>query len=345
VEFSRTLLKAIRVSSLRRYSSALKIGHVTPLAQPRISDNERQPEETTVDKLALKVLLVEDNAVDAELLLKTVANAPGFDLTWSVVNRLDTALKLLDAREHFDVLVLDLSLPDSHGLQTVERAQAAAPGVPIVVLSGVDDETIGLNAVRAGAQDYVIKGRMAGEVLLRTLRYAVERQRLQSQILSLALTDILTDLYNRRGFMTLAEQQLKSLGRTREIMFLYLILVDVDNLKHVNDTYGHATGDHVLVDTAQILRKTFRGSDIIARLGGDEFVALAASTSDTSAEIFLTRLQANAETHNAQAAEPHFTLSAGAVLVEEENRGDIDKLMRRADEAMYEHKRSKKRER
>jgi diguanylate cyclase (GGDEF)-like protein len=296
-----------------------------------------------MDKLALKILLVEDNSVDAELLLKTVANAPGFELTWSVVSHLGKALELLDRREHFDVLVLDLSLPDSQGLQTVERAQAAAPGVPIVVLSGMDDETIGLNAVRAGAQDYVIKGRMAGEVLLRTLRYAVERQRLQSQILSLALTDILTDLYNRRGFMTLAAQQLKSLGRTREIIFLYLILVDVDNLKHLNDTYGHAAGDRALVDTAQILRQTFRGSDIIARLGGDEFVVMAASTNDTSAESFLARLQTNAEAHNAQIEQPHFTLSAGAVLVEEENRGDIDKLMRRADDAMYEHKKSKKR--
>lgn len=299
-----------------------------------------------MDNLALNILLVEDSPVDAQLLLRTMPKTPEFALTWTVASRLNDALKRLYAREHFDMIVLDLTLPDSQGLQTVERTQAAAPGVPIVVVSGLDDENMALNAVRAGAQDYVTKGRLAGEVLLRTLRYAVERQRRQSQVLSLALTDILTDVYNRRGFISMATQQLKSFKRAREGISVFLILVDVDGLQQLNESRGYEGGNQALMHVAEILRQTFRGSDIIARLGGDEFVVLAASANDSSVESLLARLQANteAQTLRLHPDEPGFKLSASAVLVEAEVRSNIDYLMQWVDQAMLEHKKNKKRE-
>ena len=123
-----------------------------------------------------RALLVEDNPADARLLKEAVAEvgaARSIELVH--VDRLATALQRLKT-ESFDVVLLDLSLPDESGLQTLIRAHAAAPSVPIVVLTGLDDEALAARAVREGAQDYLVKGRMDGYLLVRAMRYATERK-------------------------------------------------------------------------------------------------------------------------------------------------------------------------
>jgi signal transduction histidine kinase len=126
---------------------------------------------------ALRILLVEDNPGDARLIRETLRDtgSPAFELHYA--DRLSAALPLLAARD-VDVVLLDLSLPDAHGLETVTRALAAAPEVPIVVLTGLDDETVAIQAVQAGAQDYLVKGQVEPGMLSRALRYAMERKRL-----------------------------------------------------------------------------------------------------------------------------------------------------------------------
>jgi DNA-binding NarL/FixJ family response regulator len=125
----------------------------------------------------LRVLLIEDHPGDARLIRALLAEVP--DLGWQLthVDRLATALPLLAAGA-VDVVLLDLSLPDAHGLATVERVQAIAPDTPIVVLTGLDDEATGLRAVQAGAQDYLVKNQVSGELLARAVRYARERRQL-----------------------------------------------------------------------------------------------------------------------------------------------------------------------
>jgi signal transduction histidine kinase len=124
----------------------------------------------------IKVLLVEDNPGDARLLREMLAEGYGspFELTH--------AERLAAARQHlqdncFDVILLDLSLPDAHGLDTITSVYKEAPSVPVVVLTGLDDEEVGLKAVQYGAQDYLIKGQIDGNLLARALRYGVERKR------------------------------------------------------------------------------------------------------------------------------------------------------------------------
>ena len=123
------------------------------------------------------ILLVEDSPSDADVLQQTLATKPAraaFQFTW--VERLDDALARL-RQEAFDVLLLDLSLPDSSGPDTFRRAHQAAPRLPIVVLTGVNDESIGLAAIQEGVQDYLVKGQTDGRQIARAIRYAIERER------------------------------------------------------------------------------------------------------------------------------------------------------------------------
>jgi hypothetical protein len=124
----------------------------------------------------IRVLLVEDNPGDARLFQELVRDTGAGRLKLEHVNRLSTALDRL-TNGNFDVVLLDLSLPDEQGLATLTRTHAHAPNVPIVVLTGLDDEALAVKAVRAGAQDYLVKGRVDRDMLVRSMRYATERAR------------------------------------------------------------------------------------------------------------------------------------------------------------------------
>ncbi|MBI4523495.1 MAG: response regulator [Deltaproteobacteria bacterium] len=133
----------------------------------------------------IKILLVEDSLEQAFLLRKTLAatSVANFELQFDVahVESLDGAMRRLD-REKFSVILLDLSLPDSQGLDTLRRMRQITPGAPIVVLTGLDDEEVAVDAVREGAQDYLVKGEVDGNLLVRSMRYAIARKRSELQI-------------------------------------------------------------------------------------------------------------------------------------------------------------------
>ncbi len=126
-------------------------------------------------KKKVKVLLVEDNPGDVRLLRETLGEVTSTQFELAHVERLDEALEQLD-HEHFDVVLLDLSLPDAQGFDTFVQVHEQAPDVPIVVLTGFDDETLAVQAVRKGAQDYLVKGQIDSNLLVRAMRYAIERQ-------------------------------------------------------------------------------------------------------------------------------------------------------------------------
>jgi len=129
---------------------------------------------------ATRILLVEDNPGDARLLRETLRDAESLPFELAHAGRLAEAEARL-ASEACDVVLLDLSLPDAHGLETVRRTLRAAPEVPIIVLTGLDDETLAVQAVQAGAQDYLVKGRVESILLARAIRYAMERKRLERE--------------------------------------------------------------------------------------------------------------------------------------------------------------------
>lgn len=163
---------------------------------------------------------------------------------------------------------------------------------------------------------------------------------LKEQLRILSVTDELTGLYNRRGFFTVAEQQLKMAQRlNRETL---LISVDVDELKKINDILGHKEGDSALISTANILRQTFRQSDVIARIGGDEFVILQMEQNDTDSDKVTARLEKNIEIHNKKRnLDNKLSISIGTISFEPKDKYSIEELLVKADKSMYKHKMNK----
>jgi diguanylate cyclase (GGDEF)-like protein len=166
---------------------------------------------------------------------------------------------------------------------------------------------------------------------------AVKQALLDRELRYLALTDDLTCLFNRRGFFAAATQQLKLAQRNGQS--LLLLFCDVDNLKKINDTYGHHEGDLALIRTADALEQSLRGSDILSRLGGDEFVVLASETSNQTQEIIARRLEKNLK--KSRATEPRYALSlcVGVARFDPKRPITLGELMVQADKAMYEKKR------
>jgi len=179
------------------------------------------------------------------------------------------------------------------------------------------------------------------ELLMRAVRCAAKQYMLQAELGNLALTDELTGLYNRRGFMALAERQLK-LGR-RSGRGMLLFLMDVDRLKQINDSFGHFEGDHALKRTADALEETFRDSDVVARLGGDEFAVLAIEASGHSEATIKTRLFECLKSVSTEESRYEISLSLGLARFDAGSCTSIGELMVKADQAMYEQKRRRSR--
>jgi len=172
-------------------------------------------------------------------------------------------------------------------------------------------------------------------------RDITDRKMMEAEILALSITDQLTDLYNRRGFLSLAGQQLKLAQRKKSGMLLFF--ADLDGLKRINDTLGHEEGDKALIETATIFKETFRTSDIIARLGGDEYAALTVDVTEAKCKLFTARLQSLIDTRNNRENRRYrLSISVGCSYYDSENPCSLDELMAHADKSMYEQKQNKK---
>lgn len=297
-------------------------------------------ELSEVDERPTRVLLVEHEPADLEGLRETFDRVGDARLELEWVSELSSALQRL-SQGGVDVVLLDLNLPDSEGLLTFERTFAFAPDVPVVVLASHDDEDLAVATVQAGAQDYLVKDLVDEHLLVRAVRYAVERHRLLSALRSLSLIDDLTGLYNRRGFADLGEQHLKLARRSGRAVTL--VYADLDRFKNINDSLGHHVGDRALLKIAEIFRATFRRSDIIARLGGDEFAVLALETTGEDAEALVERLRERIEDFNQMSPEPfQLSISVGIARFGEGSRAPLDEVLAQADAAMYDEKRNKR---
>ncbi len=317
-----------------------------PFAAAPASDQAPPPaaqpvEGELLEKTLLRVLLVEDNAGDARLLREYLPPSGTACFEIETVARLSQAMDATRARD-FDIVLLDLSLPDGSGLDTYTTLAREAPHLPVVLLTGLNDDALALRAVQAGAQDYLVKGQVNESILSRSLLYAVERHRVQSQLKTLSVQDALTGLYNRRGFLSMAEQHLKTAARESRAMALFY--ADLDGMKQINDRFGHHEGDWALIKAAEVLRATFREADVLARLGGDEFTVLAWMRSGEDIERVTQRLREHLQAVNEHAHRAFaLGISVGAALVRPGEVCSVGELLARADRALYEAKRNKPR--
>ncbi len=233
-----------------------------------------------------------------------------------------------------DVVVVDAGDMPEEALDTLVRLRVEAPDVPVVLVTGSDagHAAVAAQAIDAGAQDVLPRHQLVDGLVPRVLRYAIERQRLQATLRQLSLTDELTGLYNRRGFFTLGDHHLRLAHRLRGVL---LAAIDICGLRTINERYGREAGDRALVSTANVLRATFRASDVVARLGEDDFAVLVLDAAEEAISAVGSRLRARLDQHNAggEGNTVPLALSMGIARLEPNSPPDVDDLLGRAEEA------------
>lgn len=279
-------------------------------------------------------------------MLRASALSELFDLV--VVGRLSDCVAAV-ARQRPSCILLDLGLPDAEGVEGLNRLRAVAPDVAIVVLTGTDDETVGLQALQGGAQDYLVKGQVDGHVLSRSIRYAIERMQAEERLHFLAFHDPLTELANRALFAdrlqaALTHSQARTPARhgLRDSALAVqtqpspaVLVVDLDHFKEVNDSLGHASGDLLLRAVADRLRAVVRPGDTVSRLGGDEFAILCeGATSEQVAGVAQRVIDVLAVPVVLDGAEAFVGASVG-IAIATPGSTDPTGLLRNADIAMY----------
>lgn len=286
-----------------------------------------------------RVLLVEDDEGDAVLVERTLLHCQQ-EFTLQHCECLADALNIL-ADYEFDVALLDLSLPDSFGLAAIDKIRERARDIPIVVLTGLSDDSLAMQSLEHGAQDYIVKGNVTAELLERTLRYAVQRQQIQTEnrcllekMEELAQQDPLTGVMNRHSFAESLEREWKRADRHQHP--LACVVVDIDFFKRVNDTFGHAAGDRALQEIANTLCLNSRASDYVCRLGGEEFCVLLPETDEEAAVVWAQRVRHEISelTIQVERDELRVTASLGVATCRERS-SKPQMLVDHADEAMF----------
>jgi diguanylate cyclase (GGDEF)-like protein len=249
---------------------------------PQVSSGGTQPSQ---QRATVRVLVVDDNDGDADLVADYLMGIASVHFAVERATRLGAAIEAI-ASSPPDIVLLDLGLPDSQGTGTFQRLRQAADAIPLVVLTGNNDGDVASAVLKAGAQDFLVKGSFDDEALVRTLRHALERHRAQleqrelvrrlaeanQQLMELANTDALTGVLNRRGLeAALADLWLSA---QRQPVRIVGLLIDCDDFKAINEQEGHATGDIVLAGVARSIASTLRSVDYVGRVGGDEFLVL-----------------------------------------------------------------------
>jgi len=287
----------------------------------------------------VKLLHVEDDAVDALLVeefLYQSANQNNFDIVH--VDSLKNALT--EIRDNgYDAILLDLDLKDISGIDNVRAIKEQNPDLPVVVLSGLDNDSAALEAIDQGAQEYIVKGHCNGKLIRLAIHSSIRHKAVERQLFKQANYDDVTGLPNRRLFKDYIGRALskaKRWERNEIVMF-----VDIDNFKEVNDTYGHDAGNALLCEVAVRMTDALRASDIIARYGGDEFTILL----DDRSEDFRSAAGAAATKllyafndpflYDGHAIE--FSASIGIAAYPDSGEG-CKELVKNADKAMYQAK-------
>ncbi len=307
----------------------------------------------------MRILIAEDDPVSSRVLATTltkwghevVTTENGLE-AWAALQR-DDAPRLA---------ILDWMMPGIEGPEVCRRVRRNLKTAPtyLILLTALQDKEQMVEGLEAGADDYLTKpfdrnelrvrlqagariielqGSLAQRV--RELEAAIaERKQAEQALRNLTLTDDLTGLYNHRGFLTWREHHLKTARRARQSSLL--LYADLDGLKEINDSFGHSEGSLAIAKTAEVLRQTFRNSDIVARLGGDEFAILAQNVPHHEVETVIARVEGNLCAENKQNNSYQLSLSVGTVWIAHDSNLSIEQLVDQADKAMYDNKRNRK---
>ncbi len=281
------------------------------------------------------MLIVDDDSSVRNTIHEYIANA-GFDPTAAA--SAEEALELVENND-FAVVITDIRLPGMGGLE-LTKVIKQKNGADVIVVTGYSDDYSYEEAINIGASDFVIKPVRLEELLLRMRRVLKERQlstertRMMEKLQKLATTDGLTKLYNSRSFYSQLELEVDRFNRYKHP--LSLLLLDIDNFKEFNDTYGHLEGDKVLVRFSQIIKDCLRTNDSAYRYGGEEFTVILPETDGDKAKTVAQRIRSTLEAENFTPIPDQFekiTISIG--VTQYFPKEELSAFIRRADQAMY----------
>jgi diguanylate cyclase (GGDEF)-like protein len=280
-----------------------------------------------------ELLLVEDNPGDACLIAEYLHQAYGDEYQIRSVPTMTEALALLQVSA-VQVVVADLGLPDALGLDAVRRLSAACPAAPLVVLSGIRNDGLALEAVSRGAQDFLDKSTLDPERLKHAISFAIERQRASKRLAELAHHDQLTGLANRAQFLERLDHAV-ALAQRNGANFA-VMFVDLDKFKPINDSYGHDAGDTILQEVALRLSTAVRACDTVARIGGDEFALILENVAgEQQVSQVVDRIQRALSPAVQVGAQEIRAAASMGVALGVEGCETPDQLLRAADAAMY----------
>jgi diguanylate cyclase (GGDEF)-like protein len=275
-----------------------------------------------------------------------------------------------------DLIITDIIMPNMDGFTLARRlrAEPLLMGVPVIFQTANYDVSEIHRLARASGIQHILRKPAEPQEILRAVNESLkqptqparlpqtgqlqrehlqlladklyqkvsELEKVNDRLRSLSLSDGLTGLNNRRGFMILATGLLKFTRRAG--YSLCLMYIDLDSLKYINDTFGHTAGDTAITHFARILTDTFRDSDVIGRMGGDEFVALLIDATESDLAGMQARLQSNVDAYNLQSESGHaLSFSLGVIRVDSNSTITMETLLSQADAAMYKHKQGRKR--
>jgi diguanylate cyclase (GGDEF)-like protein len=292
----------------------------------------------------ITILNVEDDDDDAEILQRALSDVPDQEYQLHRTGTL-AGLPGAIAAVQPDVILLDLHLPDGHGTESIETAIRFAADVPVLVLTGNNSDQMGRSSIEAGVQDFIPKSELFTPHLRRSIDFAIQRKKLQSHSERRAMTDPLTGLMNRTGLMRQlagATARVKRHGGGFGLMF-----VDLDGFKAINDRYGHAAGDEILIEVSRRAEEIARANDSLCRLGGDEFVfCLDGLQTRSKARQAGVRYAGAIERpillgQQFGGARVIVSASIGLAVCPKDSQ-DANELMSIADKAMYERKRARR---
>jgi diguanylate cyclase (GGDEF)-like protein len=290
----------------------------------------------------IHILLIDDDEDDFLILrdyLKELDHQERYGLDW--VQTYQAGLMQIQKDSH-DIYLIDHFLGEQTGLDLLKEAIVAGCQGPLIIITGKSAPEIDQAAMQAGATDYLVKDKLDGALLERSIRYALERNRLLNKIRDLAVRDALTQLYNRRELHRFLGYEIIKSKRYNHP--LSLMMIDIDHFKEINDQFGHRTGDEVIQCVAQALNVNTRGCDLVSRYGGDEFIIVLPETSAYNARFCAERLRKVIQAidfevgkGSEQPEKVELTISSG--VVEYPTDADTaDELLDLADKALYQAK-------
>ncbi|MGB7328761.1 MAG: diguanylate cyclase [Rubripirellula sp.] len=286
---------------------------------------------------SIQVLLVEDTENDAIFVTRLLECNPFLNFSVCRAETLEAAISLMGT-EDFDVSLLDLSLPDAKGLESFDKIRAMDARLPVVVLTDLNDEELALLAIESGAQDFMSKDHLTGQMLYRSLIFAIARQQKVLGFQAAADTDPLTGMPNRRHLKTWFAESLESTSKSGTEMSMAIL--DLDHFKRINDQHGHFFGDAVLRHVGQFLADSIGPRMLAARFGGEEFAILMPGYSLPVAVSFIDRTLRELASKKVTAGDLAISVTSSAGVINTPPDDSWDAAYMACDVLLYEAKTS-----